>query len=147
MRVRRIQLQVGLSTQGQGVSGLEIENAATQRLKIRDVHLDAVQYLVQFFGQMGADRFAGTLAVDRGDLLDLLERQSERAQCVDHLHAPQGRFVKQAVIALAAAQRVDQAHALVLAQRLDRHAGSSGELADSHRFRRQPAQFEYVEHR
>ncbi len=135
MRVRRIQLQVGLSTQGRGVSGLEVEDAPTQRLKIRDALFDAAQHLVQLFGQMRADRLVSALAVDGGDFSNLLQCQPQRAQAADHLYAPQGRFVKQTIVALASAKRIQQAQALVLAQGFDRHATAPGELPDGQRFR------------
>ena len=67
------------------------------------------------------------------ELLDLLDRESERAEVADHLHAPDRRRVEEAVVRLAAAGAVDQTQPFELADRLRRHARAAGELADGHR--------------
>ncbi len=66
---------------------------------------------------------------------NLFEGQSEGAQALDHLHAPQCFFAKQAVVALAPAPGVEEPEILVGAQDFDRHARAPGKLSDGHRIR------------
>jgi len=86
--------------------GLEFQDALTKRLQGADLGFDAGEGLRQLCFQQDAARLAGTLKIARDECLDLFEGQPEGAQALDHLHAPQCLFAKQAVVALAAAQGV-----------------------------------------
>jgi Alkylmercury lyase len=57
-------------------------------------------------GQPRPDRFAWPVEVDGCELLDLLDRESKRAEVADHVHAPDRRVVEEAVVRLAAAGAV-----------------------------------------
>ena len=72
------------------------------------------------------------LEIDRRQLLDLGQRQAEAPQNAHHPYAPERFFPEETVVSGASPDRVDQAHAFVFAQRLDRYAGSSRENSDGH---------------
>src|SRR5205823_4932114 len=115
-----------------GACGLELLDALTQRLQGGDASLDTRDGLRQLCIQQDAPQLAGTLKIAHDERLDLSEGQSQRSQTLDHLHTPDCFFAKEAVVALTAAQGVEEPEVLVVAQDFDRHAGAAGELPDGH---------------
>src|SRR6266702_2391777 len=115
-RIRRQQLHqcgcLGLGWCGSR-GGLELQDALTQRLESHESLFDTGESLRQGRFQQDADRRAWVLTRAGKECLDLFKGQSEGSQALDHLHAPQRFFAKQAIIALAAAPRAEESEALV----------------------------------
>src|SRR5712691_5469441 len=115
------------------VCGLEVQETVTERLQGADATFDAGKGLCQLLFQECIDRLVVMLKVGGGEGLKLFEGQSQGAQPLDYLHTPERFFPKQAVVALAAAQGVEEAEVLIVAQDFDRHTAASRELSNSHR--------------
>lgn len=62
---------------------------AAHLLKFADPLVDTSLGSPQQHRQVRSDRLVGTIEVQPGELLDLLDRQAQGAQIADHLSAPQ----------------------------------------------------------
>jgi hypothetical protein len=115
--------------------GLELQDALTLILERSDVGFDPGEGLGQLLLQESINRLVGTLKVACGENLKFLHGESQGAQALDHLHTPERFFPKQTVVALAAAQGVEEPEILVFAQDFDRDASAPRELSNGHRMR------------
>src|SRR6266849_8446134 len=83
---------------------------------------------------MGANRLARAREIDCGEFLDFFEGQPERPHTANDLHTPEGFFVKEPVVALAAPKCIEQPELFIFAQGFNGHASVPGELSDGHWF-------------
>jgi hypothetical protein len=94
----RAEVCVREAGQGRGVLGAKVLNPVADVLQLRKTCLDPLLRTRQEGRQARADRLARPAEVDRRELLDLLDRQPERAKIADDLRAPQRRVVEEAIV-------------------------------------------------